>query len=156
MKLVDAETLAISLMMQHGIWYSGWEFQWDKSKRRFGVCKFSKKVIGLSMHLVSLNDEERVKDTILHEIAHAIAGPDAGHGQEWKKVCIRIGAKPETCYTKEDTVTPELKYYAVCGACGKVHERQRAFKKTVKRVSCNCQTGKNWDDRVLLEYKKRY
>lgn len=156
MNLITAENLAISLMKEHGIWDMGWRFQWDNAIKRFGVCKYRKKVIGLSKNLVSLNDEERVKDTILHEIAHAIAGHQAGHGWMWKNVCVRIGAKPERCYTTKDTAVPQMKYYAICGACGKEHQRQRALRKTIKRVSCLCQSGKNWDDRVLLQYKQRY
>lgn len=149
------ENLAVSLMKKHGIWEQGWRFEWDNAKRRYGVCKYRSKTIGLSKNLVSLNTAEKTKDTILHEIAHAIAGYKAGHGWEWKQVCIRIGAKPERCYS-DDTNTPKLKYYAKCGACGKEHQRAKAFRKTVKRVSCNCQRGIDWDKRVLLEYKQRY
>lgn len=155
MNLSIAQDLAVSLMKQHGIWELGWKFEFDNAVRRFGVCKHGSKVIGLSAKLVKLNDEERVKDTILHEIAHAIAGYRAGHGIEWKKVCVRIGAKPERCYTNEDTNTPELKYQAVCNACGKKHQKSRLRLKHVRR-SCACQSGKDWNDRVLLEFKQTY
>ncbi len=37
---------------------------------------------------------EQVRDTVLHEIAHAIAGPEAGHGPLWKATARRIGATP--------------------------------------------------------------
>lgn len=156
MNLTTAEKLTVSLMKEHGIWDKGWRFEWDNAMRRFGVCNYRKRTIGLSKNLVSLNDVEQVKDTILHEIAHAIAGNQAGHGWEWKRECVRIGARPERCYTTENTTVPQMKYYAVCKACGKEHQRQKALKKTIKRISCNCQKGKNWDDRVLLEYKQRY
>ena len=36
-----------------------------------------------------------VKDTILHEIAHALAVARAGHGPAWKTVARRIGATPK-------------------------------------------------------------
>ena len=149
------ENLAVSLMKKHGIWEQGWRFQWDNAKRRYGVCRYRTKTIGLSKNLVSLNTVERTKDTILHEIAHAIAGYKAGHGWEWKQVCIRIGAKPERCYTTEDTTVPLMKYYAVCGGCGKEHQRVKKMRVGAK-VSCKCQSGKSWNDRVLLEYKQRY
>lgn len=35
--------------------------------------------------------EEEIIDTILHEIAHAMAGPKAGHGYQWKKIARQIG-----------------------------------------------------------------
>ena len=38
--------------------------------------------------------EEQLLDTVLHEIAHAIAGHEAGHGLLWKATARRIGATP--------------------------------------------------------------
>lgn len=149
------ENLAVSLMKKHGIWEQGWRFRWDNAKRRYGVCRYRSKTIGLSKNLVSLNTVEKTKDTILHEIAHAIAGHKAGHGWEWKQVCIRIGAKPERCYSSSDTNTPKLKYYAVCGGCGMEHQRSKKISDG-RKISCKCQGGKSWNDRILLEYKQRY
>ena len=74
MDLSVAEKLAISLMDRHGLLDKGWHFKYDNAVKRFGVCMFRPKVIGLSSKLTLLNDREKVKDTILHEIAHAIAG----------------------------------------------------------------------------------
>ncbi len=153
MNLSDAEIMALKLMREHNL--QGWSFQFDRSVRRFGVCKYGRKIIGLSAHLTMLNNVENVRDTILHEIAHAIAGHKAGHGYEWKKVCIRIGAKPERCYDSEETVTPKLRYSATCGACGKEYQRSRAITHS-RKVSCKCQSGKDWSNRVLLEFKERY
>lgn len=151
----DAEKLAVSLMKEHRIWGRGWRFKYDKAIRRFGVCNFRTETIGLSLKLVEVNDEEKVKDVILHEIAHAIAGHSAGHGEIWKRVCLKIGAKPERCYSLADTNTVKLKYHATCDACGKEFERSR-IKYKERRRSCPCQGGKSWDNRVLLEYKERY
>ena len=38
--------------------------------------------------------KEQIRDTVLHEIAHAIAGREAGHGPLWKVTARRIGATP--------------------------------------------------------------
>lgn len=155
MNLSSAQSLAVSLMKQHKIWELGWRFEFDNAVRRFGVCRYRSKTISLSAKLVAINELDKVKDTILHEIAHAIAGHKAGHGIEWRMVCMRIGAKPERCYSSEDTNTPQLKYVATCGACGKTHQKARLKYKEARR-SCMCQSGKDWNDRVLLEFKSRY
>lgn len=155
MILSEVETLAVSLMCKHGLLDKGWYFEFDNAVKRFGVCKFRSKCISLSKKMCELNGVDKVKDTILHEIAHAIAGHKAGHGSEWKKICVQIGAKPERCYNSDETNMVELKYYAVCGACGAVHQKARLKLKHVRR-SCKCQTGKDWRDRVLLEFKSRY
>ena len=41
-------------------------------------------------------------DTILHEIAHAIAGVEAGHGPAWKAVAQRLGATPRARAEEND------------------------------------------------------
>ena len=38
--------------------------------------------------------KEQIRDTVLHEIAHAIAGREAGHGPLWKVTARRIEATP--------------------------------------------------------------
>ena len=155
MNLSVAQTLAVTLMKKHRLIDKGWTFKYDNAVKRFGVCRFRSKTIGLSRKLVLLNDKEQVMDTILHEIAHAIAGHKAGHGIEWKRVCIQIGAKPERCYDTDDTNVVELKYYAKCGACGKEHQKARLVNKLARR-SCNCQTGIDWDKKILLNFNSRY
>jgi predicted SprT family Zn-dependent metalloprotease len=41
---------------------------------------------------------KQVRDTVLHEVAHAIAGNRAGHGPEWKEVAKRIGCSATRCH----------------------------------------------------------
>jgi predicted SprT family Zn-dependent metalloprotease len=155
MELKIAQNLAISLMDKHGLIDKGWYFEFDNSVKRFGVCKYRRKCIGLSAKLTSLNNTEKVKDTILHEIAHAIAGFGAGHGTEWKRVCIQIGAKPERCYDSKDTNMPTMKYEAICGGCGRVHQKARIVHKEARRA-CKCQSHKSWENKILLEFKTTY
>ena len=74
MNTIEAKNMAVRLMDHHGLIEKGWTFVWMKMKRTFGQCWHSKKQILLSWPLTSLNDETTVRDTILHEIAHALAG----------------------------------------------------------------------------------
>ena len=47
-------------------------------------------------YLASFKDnEEAIKDTVLHEIAHAIAGGIHHHDRVWVACCNKIGAKPD-------------------------------------------------------------
>ena len=85
----DAAQLARSLMIQHGL--SGWAFRFDHARRRFGSCRYGEKTITLSRPLTLLNDDGQVRDTVLHEIAHALC-PGDGHGPNWKAACRRLGA----------------------------------------------------------------
>ena len=86
MELEAARRLALGLMREHRV-PGDWLFEFDRSKVRFGRCHYGRKEISLSRHLVELNDEAEVRDTILHEIAHALgAGLGMGRsGGGWRK-----------------------------------------------------------------------
>lgn len=95
MELQQAKTMALELMEQHGLIADGWTFEWDFKVKRWGICRHSNKTIGLTIEPVLANDESSARDTILHEIAHALVGHGAGHGKLWKDKCREIGARPE-------------------------------------------------------------
>jgi predicted SprT family Zn-dependent metalloprotease len=123
MKLEDAEKMARHLMQVHRV-PRGWSFAFDRSKVRFGKCDFSRKQISLSRHLVLLNPEEEVRDTILHEIAHALAPRGSGHGPAWRALAISIGCNGQRCYGRE-VVRPAAKYRGTCPSCRRVIYRHR-------------------------------
>lgn len=129
----EASSLAHQLINQHQL--DGWKFEFDRAKRRAGCCMHSKKKITLSSYYVDRNDVSLVRDTILHEIAHALAykvqGRSAGHGPLWKQICIRIGAKPERCYSNAVDM-PQGQWKASCGGCARLftkHRRPKAMKR---------------------------
>jgi len=121
-----AKELALTLMARHGL--SGWLFEFNKNLRRVGVCFHPSKNrpgrIELSIHFVKLNTDEEIRDTILHEIAHALVGHDHGHDEVWKAKCREIGARPERCYGDE-TVMPKGRWAAECRCCLKKFNRHR-------------------------------
>jgi predicted SprT family Zn-dependent metalloprotease len=130
MDLYKAQQLAVNLMDKHNLFEKGWRFSFDTARRRFGCCNYSYKQITLSKALVLVNDEARVKNTILHEIAHAIVGRGHGHNNVWKRKAIEIGCDGKRCYTTQNTIVPEAKYIAVCGTCGHKHKKHRLSRKT--------------------------
>ncbi len=105
----------------HGL--TGWSAGLDTAVRRFGVCNLTKKHISLSRQLCELNSDEEVHDTILHEVAHALAyeryGENCGHDRRWKDICIEIGAKPERC-CDSTVVQPDAPWLLVHKESGEV------------------------------------
>lgn len=123
MKLEDARSLAEALMRKHKVPPS-WTFDFDRARVRFGKCDYRRKRISLSSHLVQLNSEAEVRDTILHEIAHALAPAGAGHGPVWRELALAIGCNGSRCYGTT-VQRPLPKYQGKCASCGRVIYRHR-------------------------------
>jgi len=121
--LADAHALAYSLLTEHGLY--DWTFAFNRRKRAFGVCDYSRRTILLSSVLTELNGEAEVRDTLLHEVAHALAGPKAGHGPVWRKLALEVGAKPRRCYRAEEIRQPPSTYLLVCPSCQQATPRHR-------------------------------
>ncbi len=113
MHLTDAYELACALMTQHGL--SGWTVEFDGAKKRAGICRFRERVIGLSAPLTRLHSEAEVRDTILHEIAHAMVGPRHGHGPVWRRQALAIGCSGERC-VPSDSPRIEGSWLGTCPA----------------------------------------
>ena len=103
----------------------GWTFALAKTKSRLGVCKYRTKRIEISEFHVVNNPPAVVFDTLLHEIAHAIAGPAAQHGPKWKAIAARLGATPRACDSSDETVVTPGDWQATCAACSKTFHRYR-------------------------------
>ena len=92
-RLVEVAREARALMDEHGL--ESWTFRFSAAERRLGECREREMVIRLSRRHAVNGDPREVRDTILHEIAHALAGAEARHGPAWKAVARRLGAKPK-------------------------------------------------------------
>lgn len=111
MDLRDAFALAEHLLAAHGL--DDWTPAYDNAKRRAGVCRFGPKVLGLSAPLTMLHDGDEVRDTILHEIAHALVGPRHGHDETWRAVAREIGCSGLWCVS-EDAPRVQTAWLGVC------------------------------------------
>lgn len=90
----SARRLCIRLMKKYGLVKKGWRFEWMKSKAFYGDCDCNTKIIRLSCHKPFIRRKDVVKDTILHEIAHALVPISHNHSKAWKKKAIELGCKP--------------------------------------------------------------
>lgn len=142
MNVIDGEALALLHMEEHGLFDKLWHFDFESCKRTLGRCHYYAKKITLSKWYVELNNENDVEDTILHEIAHALAflrygTKGKGHGKLWKQVCREIGARPERLH-KGILEYPDNhhKYVDTCG-CDITYKRHR-IRKGVKYRCPKC------------------
>lgn len=140
MKLLDAEQLARTLITQHlsetgRLWSFGWDY---KTRRRLGCCHYLKSRISLSSWYVEHNDESLVLDTILHEIAHALAFHwygEKGHGPRWASYCVKLGCRPQTCW--KQAVAPQRQFRAICQQCGRTYHKPM-MPNPRRRYYCRC------------------
>ncbi|MBA4186589.1 MAG: sprT domain-containing protein [Planctomycetaceae bacterium] len=118
--------LSRRLLDDHGL--TTWEFGFNSNVRRAGVCFYPTRTeagrIELSIHFAERNTDEEVRDTLLHELAHALVGPGHGHDEVWRAKCQQIGARPDACYGEEVDM-PRGRWQAKCAACTAVYNRHR-------------------------------
>jgi len=134
MNIFAAEHLAKELMEKWGV--DNWQFVWSRGKRTHGqvVVRNGADVghLKLSEYLVMHNDEERVRDTILHEIAHIKAGIENKHNHVWRHWCRVVGARPDRCPKSGYKQTAPPNFYLVCGICDRqIAKRYRRMRQDV-------------------------
>ena len=95
----------------------GWKFVTGEHISRLGHCSPRKKEIMVSLNFNRHNDKAIMLDTILHEIAHAlvyewkwengITRRIQSHGWEWKRLAIKVGARPRASVRCNNPVREE-------------------------------------------------
>lgn len=137
MTKAEVKELARQLINKH-LPNSVWRFQFDRAKRRAGCCKYGKKLITLSEPLLPKMSDNEIRDTLLHEIAHALT-PGEQHSPEWKRVALSIGCNGERCHTLD--TSGDAKYKAECLNCQTKFHRYRRPKHGLSAYRCGkCNT----------------
>jgi predicted SprT family Zn-dependent metalloprotease len=149
MEIAAGYELCRSYMNSYGLGY--WKIELDRSKRRLGRCNHTHKTISLSIPFIELNDKDEVLDVILHEIAHALAGPGHGHDSVWRQICIDIGARPQVYNIT--ALVPAGVWQAQCGMCGNVFHKHRLVK-NISRWCGRCGRQHGMIDACKLTFKK--
>ena len=80
------------------LYQQGWRTNFTKNQSFLGRCHHKEKRILISiLHLNSASQME-FENTVLHEIAHVLVGPNQGHNEVWKNKALEIGChNPSPC-----------------------------------------------------------
>ena len=153
MKLEKARNIALKLMRKHGL--TNYTFKWDRAVRRFGCHNGRMKTISLSRPLTQHESNEcRIKNTILHEIAHALDYEQRGysnHDRVWKRTARSIGCSGERCSSMSGVDQSKImKWIAKCPSCERkvYYARQKA-----KDIACGKCCKKYNNNKYTPEYK---
>lgn len=142
-----ALALARELMDAHGL--SAWSVRFDRARRRAGTCRFTERAITLSRPLTELYEPERVREVVLHEIAHALVGPAHGHDATWRATARRIGSTGLRTVAA-DAPSPPAPWRGVCPR-GHVVER---FRRPSRPMSCGI-CARSFDPAHILNWTFR-
>jgi predicted SprT family Zn-dependent metalloprotease len=159
MNLTEIKTLAEELIQKH---LQNCKFEWMISTRMLGQYRQKRYSGDATIRLnedfvLNSNDLEEIKDVILHEIAHGLAGIAAGHGRLWKHYAMAIGAAPNRCSSSESfkqVVAQNAKYVATCPQCGQKYYRGRMTRQALRGAYCSKHFGMS--EETKLKYVVNY
>lgn len=147
-ELTEVTALAESILREH--LPGDWRFEFDTAKKRAGACHFKTRRITLSRYLAAKHPLEAMRQTLLHEVAHAIAGHAAGHGPVWRATATRLGYTGGTTHALE--VATEFARWI--GTCPNGHEVVRFRRPTARARSCGS-CSRRFDRRYLITWRER-
>ena len=128
---------------------ASWTFAFDNAKRRAGLCNYTTKRISVSRYLAGRYEDDEIHQILLHEVAHAMAGPKAGHGPRWKAIGKEIGYEGKRLH--DGAIAEE--HASWIGHCPAGHEFFRYRAPT--RVSACAKCAKRFDPKNAIVWVKR-
>ena len=99
-----------------------WRPLLDNAKTRAGLTNHTRHTISLSRNFITACSESDLRDVCLHEIAHALVGPNHGHGATWKAKALAIGC---TGQRRCAAFTITYRYEISCSLGCRVYRRHR-------------------------------
>lgn len=141
MTINEVYELAVSLKNKHPELY-GWNISFNKRKKAIGLCNYAKREILISILFIPFMSDKAIKNTIVHEIAHALTkGHD--HDYVWRNKCIELGGTGERLSGAEsfvdgkdgvkDFCESNSKYTLTCPTCG-----SKSFLNRKPRIDRSC------------------
>jgi predicted SprT family Zn-dependent metalloprotease len=128
----DVHKMTRTIMNDHGL--QDWKIKLSNSARFAGRCMYGLRTIEISVKIAEHVSDEEIKDTITHEIAHALVGHAAGHGRAWIVQHIALGGSGRERWSNKDATRAMALWV---GTCVNGHEKHRnARSEKMFRVSC--------------------
>ena len=134
------------LLCKHGL--NDWSACLDDSISRAGACKYSARQISLARLFIRKASEQEIRDTILHEIAHALAGIEHHHDAVWRKIAKEIGCTAQRCH---DIVFSPPRWIVQCPNGCFANTRNRRIRGVICKKCRQPPTFIPWTDALAQE-----
>lgn len=148
-KLNLVKDLGLRLLSKHGLYY--WSLRFNTSVKSYGRCNHTRKIIFISKKYIVNNTIEDIKNTILHEIAHALLPYHHKHDNVWRNKAIEIGCDGKI-YVGENTIRPEKKYKGICNTCNKTIKRHRRIFKLACGNCCQKYNNNKYSNKFVFTW----
>lgn len=127
--------MALELMARlGGSSLKGWSFRIGQTISAVALCRWDISQIQFSRHFIARMSREKIREAIVHEIAHAIVGNvDIEHGPEWKEQ-MRIFGYPDALRFIEVDSIPPYRY----GLFGEDDELIKGFYRMPRQKTMKC------------------
>lgn len=137
------------LLNQHGL--SHWKVQFGTAYTQLGSCNYKTQTLRFSKRFAAVQSWEDIYDTILHEVAHAIAGYDAGHGYTWRRIARDLGLANPTSGVRTN-IKFEKPWVGTCPN-GHTTTMARAPQRVRSCTKSSCGNGA-FNAKYIFEWKK--
>lgn len=129
----DVLGFARLVLDEHGL--SDWTVRWDRAKRRAGCCVHARRELSFSATLARMYPPDTMRDVVLHEVAHALAGPRHQHDEHWRTIARELGARPQALLPA-DLPRPAAAWVGTCPSCGAGKELHSTPRRVVSCGRC--------------------
>uniref|UniRef100_A0A942SWT2 SprT-like domain-containing protein n=1 Tax=Neobacillus citreus TaxID=2833578 RepID=A0A942SWT2_9BACI len=146
---LDAVRARAEELMTRHLGPGAWTFGFDHAKTRAGQCDFGRQRITVSRYLAVRSTDADVDQVLLHEIAHALAGPRAGHGPTWRRTAAGIGYAGSRLH--DGPIASELAPWV--GVCPAGHEHFR-YRTPTRPLAC-ARCARRYDPRNAITWRRR-
>lgn len=124
-----------------------WTFAFDRARTRAGLCRHDRRRISVSRELTGAMSPDQIDQVLLHEIAHALAGPDAHHGPQWRRIAMAIGCTGERVV---DVQAAQPRPWV--GTCPRGHTLHRIRRPAGIRSCGRC--SHSFDERFVISWAR--
>lgn len=138
-KIEVAKLRAVDILSQYGV--SNWDILVTNSRKTLAVADHATKLVELSKRFILQSTIKDFDGIMHHEIAHILAGPGKGHGEEFVRICKEITS--DAAFSCSNYPLYIGLYLYTCPNCGVIGTHEKEIPTTCVRCLSEVVITKN-------------